>query len=107
MLAAFAELAARGSRTLWGVFGYGSDGELTVDEIEAALGKLAGAAASSALRANAQNRRRAGGDRQDRADGASAIPLVCFGRLGRRDIRGGQRSLKLTPLTTLTFSCRR
>src|SRR5437879_6744222 len=41
MLAAFAELAKRGRRTLWGVFGYGSDGELTVDEIEAALSKLA------------------------------------------------------------------
>ena len=43
MLAAFAELAKRGRRTLWGVFGYGSDGELTVDEIEAALSKLAAA----------------------------------------------------------------
>ena len=30
MLAAFAELERRGHRTLWGVFGYGSDGELTV-----------------------------------------------------------------------------
>ncbi|TMA55631.1 MAG: DUF1152 domain-containing protein [Deltaproteobacteria bacterium] len=40
MLAAFAELAKRGRRTLWGVFGYGSDGELTVDEIEAVLSKL-------------------------------------------------------------------
>ena len=43
MLAAFAELEKRGHRMLWGVFGYGSDGELTVDEIEAALSKLAGA----------------------------------------------------------------
>ncbi|MBI2228995.1 MAG: DUF1152 domain-containing protein, partial [Deltaproteobacteria bacterium] len=43
MLAAFAEMEKLGHRTLWGVFGYGSDGELTVDEIESALSKLAGA----------------------------------------------------------------
>src|SRR5262245_31991975 len=41
MLAAYAELEKRGHRTLWAVFGYGSDGELTVDEIETALSKLA------------------------------------------------------------------
>ena len=29
MLAAYAELERRGHRALWGVFGYGSDGELT------------------------------------------------------------------------------
>jgi hypothetical protein len=35
---------------------------------------------------------------------ASAIPLQCFhGASGTRKIRGGSRSLKLTPLTTLTF----
>ncbi len=38
MLAAWAELERRGWRTIWGVFGYGSDGELTVDEIEGASG---------------------------------------------------------------------
>ena len=43
MLAAYAELERRGHRTLWAVFGYGSDGELTVDEIELALSKLAAA----------------------------------------------------------------
>ena len=45
MLAAFAEMEKRGNRSLWGVFGYGSDGELTVNEIEVALSKLAGAGA--------------------------------------------------------------
>jgi hypothetical protein len=43
MLAAFVNLEKRGYRVLWGVFGYGSDGELTVDEIEAALTALADA----------------------------------------------------------------
>src|SRR3990172_7350248 len=43
MLAAFAELEQRGQRALWGVFGYGSDGELSVDEIEMALSQLAAA----------------------------------------------------------------
>src|SRR4029434_2934764 len=43
MLSAYAQLETQGYRTLWGVFGYGSDGELTTDEIEAALSKLAAA----------------------------------------------------------------
>ena len=43
MLAAWAELERRGRRTIWGVFGYGSDGELTVDEIEGALTRVAAA----------------------------------------------------------------
>ncbi len=45
MLAALAELERRGRRTIWGVFGFGSDGELTVDEIELALSKLGAAGA--------------------------------------------------------------
>ena len=46
MLAA-CELERRGHRALWAVFGYGSDGELTVDEMELALSKLAAAARGS------------------------------------------------------------
>ena len=42
-LAAFAELEKRDRRTLWGVFGYGSDGELSVDEIEFALSRIGAA----------------------------------------------------------------
>lgn len=105
MLAAFAELETRGHRVLWGVFGYGSDGELSGEEIEAALGKLAGAggllgawsltpkiAAELELVIKAVPTE------------ASAIPAHCFrGALGEQKIRGGQRSVKLTPLTALTF----
>src|SRR5581483_10531958 len=72
MLAAFAELEKRGRRALWGVFGYGSDGELSTDEIERALSRLAAAGGIA-------------------------------GAWGERNIRGGERKVKLTPLTTLTF----
>ncbi|MGZ9143907.1 MAG: DUF1152 domain-containing protein, partial [Candidatus Binatia bacterium] len=35
---------------------------------------------------------------------ASAIPVQCFrGAWGRHDIRRGERQVKLTPLTALTF----
>jgi len=105
MLAAFAELAVRRHRTLWGVFGYGSDGELTVDEIEAALSKLA--AAGGLLGAWGITPKIAAElDEVIKTvpTEASAIPLECFrGAWGKREIRGGQRSLKMTPLTTLMF----
>jgi hypothetical protein len=105
MVAAFAQLAQRGQRTLWGVFGYGSDGELTVDEIEAALGKLA--AADGLLGAWSLTPKVAAEIEnviKTVPTEASAIPVECFrGALGTKQIRGGRRSLKLTPLTTLTF----
>ena len=105
MLAAFAELAKRGRRTLWGVFGYGSDGELTVDEIEAALSKLA--AADGLQGAWALTPKIAAEIEEvikTVPTEASAIPVECFrGAWGTKLIRGGQRTLKLTPLTTLTF----
>jgi hypothetical protein len=41
MLAAFARLQEEGHRTLWVVLGYGSDGEMSVEEIEVALSSLA------------------------------------------------------------------
>jgi hypothetical protein len=105
MLAAFAELAKRGRRTLWGVFGYGSDGELTVDEIEAALSKLA--AADGLQGAWALTPKIAAEIEEvikTVPTEASAIPVECFrGAWGIKVIRGGRRTLKLTPLTTLTF----
>ena len=105
MLAAFAELEARGYRTLWGVFGYGSDGELTADEIESALSKLS--AVGGLFGAWGLTPKIAAELEQvikTVPTEASAIPLECFrGAWGKREIRGGQRSLKMTPLTTLTF----
>ena len=105
MLAACAELERRGRRALWGVFGYGSDGELTVDEIETALGKVA--AAGGLLGAWGLTGKIAAELEavvKTVPTEASALPLECFrGATGRREIRGGQRALKMTPLTTLTF----
>jgi hypothetical protein len=105
MLAAFVELAERGYRTLWGVFGYGSDGELTVDEIEAALSKLA---AAGGLLGTWGLTPKIAAELEEVIKTvpteASAIPVECFrGARGKREIRGGQRSVKMTPLTTLTF----
>jgi hypothetical protein len=105
MLAAWAELQRRGCRTLWGVFGYGSDGELTVDEIERALTRIA---AANGLLGSWSLTPKVVGELEEIVKTvpteASAIPLQCFrGAAGARTIRGGSRSLKLTPLTTITF----
>ena len=105
MLAAFAEMEKRGRRTLWGVFGYGSDGELTVDEIELALSQIA--AAGGLLGCWSLTPKIAA----ELAEviktvptEASAIPVRCFqGAWGETNIRSDQRKVKLTPLTALTF----
>lgn len=105
ILAAYAELERRGRRVIWGVYGYGSDGELTVDEIETALGRVA---AAGGLLGGWSLTPKIAAELEEIVKTvpteASAIPLECFrGATGARTIRGGQRSLKLTPLTTLTF----
>jgi hypothetical protein len=105
MLAAYAELERRGHRALWGVFGYGSDGELTVDEMELALSKLA--AAGAWLGTTSLTPRIAAELAEvikTVSTEASAIPVQCFhGAWGETKIRTDQRSVKLTPLTALTF----
>jgi hypothetical protein len=105
MLAAWAELERRGRRTIWGVFGYGSDGELTVDEIEGALTQVAGAGGllgtwSLTPKIAAELEQVV----KTVPTEASAVPLQCFrGASGTKKIRGGSRTLKMTPLTALTF----
>jgi hypothetical protein len=105
MLAAMAEMASRDHRTIWGVFGFGSDGELSVDEIELALNKIA--AADGLLGAWSLTPKIAAELEtviKSVPTEASAIPLHCFrGGWGSHDIRHGQRQVKLTPLTALTF----
>jgi len=105
MLATMAELATRGHRTMWGVFGFGSDGELTVDEIELALSKLG--AAGGLLGAWSLTPKIAAELEtviQTVPTEASAIPVQCFrGAWGDHAIRRGQRRVKLTPLAALTF----
>jgi hypothetical protein len=105
MLAAYAALAERGRRTMWGVFGYGSDGELTVDEIEFALSQLA---KTGALLGSWSLTPKIAAELEEIVKTvpteASAIPLRCFrGAWGDMAIRGEQRRVKLTPLTALTF----
>lgn len=105
MLAAFNELEKRGHQTLWGVFGYGSDGELTTDEIEYALAqvtKAGGLLGAWALTPQVVS------ELEDVVEKvpteASAIPLQCArGAWGKGSIRYDTRHVKLTPLTTLTF----
>ena len=105
MLAAWQALEARGRRVLWGVFGYGSDGELTTDEIEAALsivaraGGLLGAWALTPKVVDEMEEV----VRKVQTE-ASAIPVECArGAWGEKKIRQDQRRVRLTPLTTLTF----
>ena len=105
MLAAFAELEKRGQHALWGVFGYGSDGELTTEEVENALARIGaanGLLGAWALTPNVATE--LARIIETVPTEASAIPVECFnGSWGERKIRGGERTVKLTPLTTLTF----
>ncbi len=105
MLAAYSVLEQRGQKSLWGVFGYGSDGEMTVDEIELALSKVA---KSGGLLGSWGLTPRVVTELEEIIrhvqTEASAIPVECSrGAWGEKKIRLDQRSVKLTPLTTLTF----
>ena len=105
MLAAFVELEKKGIPVIWGVFGYGSDGELTTDEIERALARVAqagGFLGASALTPQIVH------ELEDVIEKvpteASALPLRCAkGAWGEASIRSDERKVKLTPLTALTF----
>jgi len=105
MLAAYAEFERRGKRALWAVFGYGSDGELKVEEIEAALSNVAkagGLLGGWGLTSNMVSELEK--VIQVVNTEASAVPVECArGAWGEKRIRQDQRRVKLTPLTTLTF----
>lgn len=105
MLAAYADLERRGRRALWGVFGYGSDGEMTVEEIELALSRVAGEGGllgAWALTPKVVSELETV-IRTVQTE-ASAVPVECArGAWGEKSIRQDRRKVKLTPLTTLTF----
>jgi hypothetical protein len=105
MLAAFSEMEKRGYATLWGVFGYGSDGELTTDEIEHALAQVAGVGGLLGAWALTPQVVSELADVIEKVPTeASAIPVRCAkGAWGEASIRYDERRVKLTPLTTLTF----
>ena len=105
MLAGFVELEKRGYRVLWGVFGYGSDGELTVNEIEAALSILASAGGLlGAWSLTPKTAAELEAAIKTVPTEASAIPVQGFrGASGESGIRDGSRRVKLSPLSALTF----
>lgn len=105
MLAAWVELERLGWRTVWSVFGYGSDGELTCAEIDHALSKVAGAGGmlgawgmTQSIVLEMENAVR------EIPTEASRIPVECArGVQGERTIRSGRSSVTLSPLATITF----
>ena len=105
MLAAYVRLARRGVATLWAMFGYGSDGELTVAEIEAALARMAKAGGLwGAWGLTAEVAAELEDVVKSVPTEASAIPLECArGAWGERSMRQDLRKVRLTPLAGLTF----
>lgn len=105
MLAAYAEIERRGRPALWAVFGYGSDGEMTDEEIETALHKVAqGGGLLGAWGLTQKVVEELETVIQKVQTEASAIPVECArGAWGERRIRQDRRRVRLTPLTTLTF----
>jgi hypothetical protein len=104
MLAAIYQLAEEFA-CLWGVFGYGSDAELTPPEIDRALsvvaqhGGLLGAWGMTPTIA-AELRHTIAHVRTE----ASAIAVACAeGASGTRSIRNGTRTVALSPVCTVTF----
>ena len=104
MLAAFNQLQDEFT-CIWGVFGYGSDAELTPEEIDQALsrtaehGGLLGAwGMTAATTAELQHV-----ITHVRTE-ASAIAVACAeGASGSKAIREGTRSVHLSPVCTVTF----
>jgi hypothetical protein len=104
MLAAFYQLSGD-FPCLWGVFGYGSDAELTIAEIDHALsvvaqhgGLLGTWGMTPAI--TAEMRRAITHVRTE----ASAIAVDCAtGATGVKSIRDGTRSVVLSPVCTVTF----
>jgi hypothetical protein len=106
MLAAAARLGdAQGAPVLGAIFGPGCDGELTPDEV---LERVAEVAAAGGL-AGARGLTPAVAERLAAAvevvpTEASAQALRCFrGELGTASIRGGRRTVELSPVGALTI----
>lgn len=106
LLAAAARLAATGGPpVLGGVFGIGCDGELTPAEVLerlAEVGAAGGLAGARGLTPRVAERLEEAVDAVPTE--ASAGALRCFrGEIGRYEIRGGRRSVELSPAGALTF----
>ena len=105
MLAAGARLSSRGQPVLLGIFGIGCDAELTPSEV---LARLAEVAAAGGL-CGARGLTGPVADRMEAAielvsTEASAQAVRAFrGASGPMQIRGGTRTVELTPSAALTF----
>jgi hypothetical protein len=108
MLAAARRLAEEGGPAppvLGAVFGTGCDGELTPDEVLARIAEVAAAGGLAGVRGltPAVSERLAAAVEVVPTE-ASAQALRCFrGERGSAPIRGGRRSVELTPVGALTF----
>ena len=108
MLAAASHLDERGEvPVLGGVFGVGCDGELTVAEVQERIAELAAAGGLAGIRGlTPAVARRLEQAVEAVPTEASAQALRCFrGETGTVTIRGGRRTVELTPLgaTTVYF----
>ena len=105
MLAAAGRLVARGLTGLVGIFGIGCDAELTTAEVSARLAAVASAGGLSGVRGLTE----AVASRLEQAidlvpTEASAQAVRAFrGASGTALIRGGSRSVELTPFAACTF----
>ena len=105
MLAAADRLATEGEATLVAIFGLGCDAELTPAEVMARLASVAREGGLKAIRGLTE----AVAERLERAvdmipTEASAQAVRAFrGHAGTVTIRGGTRSLELSPVATCTF----
>ena len=93
------------TRSILGVFGYGSDGELSVEELDAGVARAAsrgGLLGSWGITPRIADEMEA--VMEHVTTEASRLPVEAVrGELGERSIRGGERSLRLTPASTVTF----
>jgi hypothetical protein len=107
LLAAAARIAASGDAppVLGAVFGAGCDGELTPAEVLERLAEVAAAGGLAGARGlTPQVAARLAEAIEVVPTEASASAVRCFrGELGRFEIRGGRRSVELSPLGALTF----
>jgi hypothetical protein len=104
LLAAGADLAARGTPVVGAVFGAGCDGELTPAEVATRVSELGTAGAlSGALGLTRDVAAKLEGAAAYVQTEASALPIEALhGRAGTIPIRGGRRQVQLTPAAALT-----
>jgi hypothetical protein len=104
MLAAASKLGAAGHAVLLGVFGIGCDAELTPEEVLARLALVAAARGLWGARGLTEPvAERLEGAIRTVPTEASALAVKAFrGASGLATIRGGQRTLELSPLAALT-----